>query len=56
MKLKFKTKIENTIMTYDLQQRIFFVKSYYEKKSIVAVQRAFKAKYQLQVTPSRTSI
>ena len=43
-------------MTYDLQQRIFFVKSYNEKKITMAVQRAFKVKYQVKVTPSRTSI
>jgi hypothetical protein len=43
-------------MIYDLQQRIFFVKTYYEKKSILAVQRAFKAKYGVKIAPHRDSI
>ena len=43
-------------MIYNLEQRIFFVKTYYEKKSIVAVQRAYKAKYREKIDPSRTSI
>ena len=32
-------------MLYDLQQRIFFVKTYYESKSVIADQRAFVNKY-----------
>lgn len=43
-------------MIYTLEQRIFFVKSFYERKSIMAVQRAFKAKYGVKSTPHRDSI
>jgi hypothetical protein len=43
-------------MIYDRQKRIFFVKSFYEKKSIIAVQRAYKAKYRVKIAPHRDSI
>ena len=29
-------------MLYDLQQRIFFVKTYYGSRSLIAVQRTFQ--------------
>ena len=35
-------------MLYDLQQHIFFVKTYYDRKSIMAVQRAFVNKYNVK--------
>ena len=43
-------------MLYDLQQRIFFGKTYYESKSINAVQRAFVNKHNLKSAPKRKSI
>jgi transposase len=43
-------------MYFDLHQRIFFVKTYYEKRSIIAVQRAFKTKYDAREAPSRNAI
>jgi len=43
-------------MIYNIQQRVFFVKTYYERKSIVAVQRAYKTKFNQRMAPARSSI
>ena len=43
-------------MLYDLQQRIFFVKTYYESKSILAVQRSFVNKYNVKSAPGFTGL
>ena len=43
-------------MIYDLEKSIFFVKKYYEIKSIMTVQRAFKAKFHIKELPFRNCI
>ena len=43
-------------MLYNLQQRIFFVKTYYDSKGIIAVQRAFVNKHNVKSALSRKSI
>ena len=56
MAYRFLIKYFENIMQYSLQERIFLVKTYFEKKSIVAVQRAFKIKFKVKTAPFRLSI
>ena len=43
-------------MKYDIPQRVFLVKKFYELKEIYLVQRSFRAEYPKQGTPSNTTI
>lgn len=43
-------------MKYDIPQRVFLVKKYYESKSITSVQRNFRTKYPKEDSPSHRTI
>ncbi len=43
-------------MKYDIPQRVFLVKNYYDLKSITLVQRAFKLEFSQKTAPSPTTI
>jgi len=43
-------------MKYDIPQRVFSVKKYYESKSITSVQRNFRTKYPKEDSPSHRTI
>ena len=43
-------------MKYEIMQRVFLVKKYYELKSVTQVQRAWRAEYKTKDTPGRNVI
>lgn len=43
-------------MKYEIMQRVFLIKKYYELKSVTLVQRAWRAEYKSKDFPSRSSI